>query len=1083
MVVGHIFRFLVSLQPLIFGDFFEIAEKKKKKKKKKKAIRMENVNLESSGDNDDAATTTKDVALASDDDDGNDDDVQVSIPSAAEQARIVKELSAASSLKVNDKWYIVSSKWWQMWQDYASAAKEGDAADDAQASGEKNVENRNLRKSAAVEMPGEMDNAELLEDVEDSSTLLKTLQIGLDYVVHPASVWRVLEQWYGGGPVVERTVIQVGEFNPILRVDLYPVTLCFEKANTGREPTHVLRFARQTSIRQARQRICQRFYVPPHRSRLWIKFVDLDAGGCEYVLIEADEEDRSLEEHGIDEAALMVLETMDHEGAWRSNVASSHSESDDDAAEIELDSMQPMEMRRAGVGSSYGYTSLSAASSSSSSGSAYSSAYRSVASSASSWRSRNTEGKPAAPGAVGLVNLGNTCFMNSALQCLANTRDLTNYFVAGLHEAEVNPDNPLGMKGLVAQRYASLVQDMFSDKYSVISPVDFKVTIGKFQPQFSGYAQQDSQELIAFLLDGLHEDLNRVTDKPPTQQIESDGRDDSIVADLSWENHRLRHRSVIADLFLGQYKSCVRCPREACSRVSITFDPFMYLSVPLPVKATRTVRISLLRFNSTEPRERLIVTVPKQGPMLELRKRVAELVGIEPSRLLLGDIYSHRVYSFRDDSRNIASILDSDTTWALELEQQEESSDDEEEEEEKEGDGGNDDDESAVPANDDDNDDDVDKGKGKQKAGEKTSKYVRFQVVHRYTKEVRYTSGAVHQAKTMFSKPIVMCIEASKATNRNVLDMIASYLNARALGEPYSFARDDEKKAADDDDDDDGEKKDVGADADDKEEPMFQVFTGSAYNGQAAKDVLDYSDEPFACTDFLRQVVVLHWTDAKQALDADKRLAEETLHESARDALRQSDSAQSAIKLEQCIDLFTAQEKLSKEDMWYCNSCQDFVEATKQIDVWKLPKYVIVHLKRFQYTSTYRDRIDDLVEFPLESLDLSAFVKGPQVQNMPLYDLYAVSNHSGGMGGGHYTAYVRNNATNQWYNCNDSSVSPCSTSSIVSTRAYLLFYEAREPGQSAPAVQEQEAEKGKEEQQDDGDKSVDVDDDGDVDDE
>ena len=41
-----------------------------------------------------------------------------------------------------------------------------------------------------------------------------------------------------------------------------------------------------------------------------------------------------------------------------------------------------------------------------------------------------------------------------------------------------------------------------------------KRAVGQFQPRFVGYQQQDSQELIAFLIDGLHEDLNRITNKP-----------------------------------------------------------------------------------------------------------------------------------------------------------------------------------------------------------------------------------------------------------------------------------------------------------------------------------------------------------------------------------------------------------------------------------------------------------------------------------------------------------------------------------------------------------------------------------------
>lgn len=58
----------------------------------------------------------------------------------------------------------------------------------------------------------------------------------------------------------------------------------------------------------------------------------------------------------------------------------------------------------------------------------------------------------------------------------------------------------------------------------------FQWTIGKYAPRFNGFQQHDSQELLAFLLDGLHEDLNRVHDKPYVELKDSDGRPDVIVA-------------------------------------------------------------------------------------------------------------------------------------------------------------------------------------------------------------------------------------------------------------------------------------------------------------------------------------------------------------------------------------------------------------------------------------------------------------------------------------------------------------------------------------------------------------------------
>lgn len=81
---------------------------------------------------------------------------------------------------------------------------------------------------------------------------------------------------------------------------------------------------------------------------------------------------------------------------------------------------------------------------------------------------------------------------------------------------------------------------------------------------FSGYAQHDSQEFFSFIVDGLHEDLNRVQKKPYVESVESAGRKDPIVAYESWKAYIQRNQSIIVDLMTGQYKSKVVCP--TCDR-------------------------------------------------------------------------------------------------------------------------------------------------------------------------------------------------------------------------------------------------------------------------------------------------------------------------------------------------------------------------------------------------------------------------------------------------------------------------------------------------------------------------------------
>ncbi|KFQ12656.1 Ubiquitin carboxyl-terminal hydrolase 8 [Leptosomus discolor] len=353
--------------------------------------------------------------------------------------------------------------------------------------------------------------------------------------------------------------------------------------------------------------------------------------------------------------------------------------------------------------------------------------------SASQIRNLNPVFGGSGPALTGLRNLGNTCYMNSILQCLCNAPHLADYFNRNLYQDDINRSNFLGHKGEVAEEFGVIMKALWTGQYKYISPKDFKITIGKINDQFAGYSQQDSQELLLFLMDGLHEDLNKADNRKRYKEENNDHLDDFRAAELAWHKHKQLNESIIVALFQGQFKSTVQC--LTCHKKSRTFEAFMYLSLPLA----------------------------------------------------------------------------------------------------------------------------------------STSK----------------------------------------------------------------------------------------------------------------------------CT------------------------------------------------LQECLRLFSKEEKLTDNNRFYCSHCKTRRDSLKKIEIWKLPPVLLVHLKRFSYDGRWKQKLQTSVDFPLETLDLSQYVIGPK-NNLKRYNLFSVSNHYGGLDGGHYTAYCKNAAKQRWFKFDDHEVSEISASSVKSSAAYILFYTSYE---------------------------------------
>ncbi|CUA74745.1 ubiquitin carboxyl-terminal hydrolase 4/11/15 [Rhizoctonia solani] len=198
-------------------------------------------------------------------------------------------------------------------------------------------------------------------------------------------------------------------------------------------------------------------------------------------------------------------------------------------------------------------------------------------------------------------------------------------------------------------------------------PKEFKRTLGKFAPAFSGYQQHDTQEFLAFLLDGLHEDLNRALKKPYAEKPEwpEEGGDERAVAKETWEGYKKRNDSIIVDLFQGMYKSTLVCPE--CQNISITFDPFMYLTLPLPVTKTWRHIVHWVPWDMRKTPLAVDIEVPKDSSYGYLKKLFGRWFAVDPENLLAAEVWSHKFYKFYDDHMNLTELAEKDTLVEYEL--------------------------------------------------------------------------------------------------------------------------------------------------------------------------------------------------------------------------------------------------------------------------------------------------------------------------------------------------------------------------------------------------------------------------------
>lgn len=982
-------------------------------------------------------------------------------PSAEEQAIEISRLfDLYGTIGADEIWYLVSTKWLRAYRAFVNLDENWKAfSNPNNADIPSPIDNEALVISSNINVA----NQASTQSNPLLTKLRSTVMEGLDYEYVPQQVWNKLYAWYGGGPAIARRTYQ-DSF--VYKIEVFPYFV--EVAHYGKSDASdmtktPLRFqeisvSKKSTMKDLKAQIKKLFKIVAPDNELRLHAALKGSPYHKY-----DEEMNREVEEVIERprGQQLILEEKSASG-WRIKYE------DDDAVPTSTKNGMPV------------YSIVEKKSSEK-----YTSGYSSYS------NLNNGDNVSSEPGVCGLQNLGNTCFMNSALQCLTKTPVIRDYFVTGAYTSEINRDNPLGMSGKIAEAFGNLMKDMFSGRHSYISPREFKHVIGKFAPQFSGYQQQDSQELIAYLLDGLHEDLNRILKKPFTEAVESKGRKDEVVAEEAWKVHKLRNDSIIVDKFQGQLKSELVCPN--CGNVSITFDPFMYLSLPLPIERNRMIDITIHFYGNRRPPLKCQVSVSKRGKVDELRKAVADIAGIaKPHYLVIVEIFSNKIYRYLSDTVEIKAILDNDVLFAYEMSDQLEI------------------DESihTTYTNYD--------NANLPFAAVRLATTVREEHRNTYSQTTTVSTRTAHLAH-----PFVIPFNKKASTNKELYDYCMDYLRPYLkieelekhnikLDEPenilykgptekqrlkmeaererqrkqrekeerernrryrqqfssYNHSSDDDSdKMSDDDKEDDQPQQPPQEDeqAEEEEEQSLILFTlrfedttySSSSRLDSLEDVLPYDDrvveiprDKYYSSSYSsnekKSLLMYMPEEVVNTLIDQQKLKQVELHDSIKPAPSSTDKKKQGVSLYTCLELFTTREQLSSNDTWYCPECKKHVEATKKFDLWRLPEVLVVHLKRFQFNRYNRDKLETFIDYPINGLDLTPHIQHNLSGNTHrIYDLFAVSNHYGGLGGGHYTAFAKIQRKNQWYKFDDSYTSPINEQDVRDSSGYVLFYLAR----------------------------------------
>ncbi|XP_074392109.1 ubiquitin carboxyl-terminal hydrolase 16 isoform X3 [Zonotrichia albicollis] len=569
----------------------------------------------------------------------------------------------------------------------------------------------------------------------------------------------------------------------------------------------------------------------------------------------------------------------------------------------------------------------------------------------------------------GLSNLGNTCFFNAVMQNLSQTPVLRELLKeAKIPGTTIKIESPelcmepqlikLDQPGPLTLAMHQFVTEMQETKKGVVTPKELFAQVCKKAIRFKGYQQQDSHELLRYLLDGMRaEEIQQISIGILKALSDSSKQNEEELKKKIKEYEKKKGiQSFVDRIFGGELTSTIMC--EECRTVSLVHESFLDLSLP-------------------------VLDVQSQRRQEKLQGKVLHLTYLCTTEQPETDVK----YNQESDTEMSSKTLD-------------------------------------------------------KKQGEESSHDCKDCCLTQKDLSIQGNSRELQSRHENAGKP-----EQEWEENESLVD-----LSMEGLDSPVKFVNGLDNLSLEEEDD-------------------------------------DNEDEEELTMDFLKLHLSASDTSDTNTLDGLQPVPNKTCEVSTDDPemafctlANREELNPEEDSVHHCLYQFTRNEALTETNKLLCDVCTQrhcgpknnisekkcvYTNAKKQMLISLAPPILTLHLKRFQQAGFNLQKVNRHIKFP-EVIDLAPFCTAKcknvaEGNTKVLYSLYGVVEHSGTMRSGHYTAYVKMRAMNshlsdlvlrgqsqasetepvkgQWFHISDTHVQPVSVSKVLSSQAYLLFYE------------------------------------------